>query len=892
LTTTFTQKDGLPDNHISALLEDRHGTLWIVAGPVLCRYERGKFISYNADLVLPVRTPRSLYENAHGTLWVAGEGGVIKLSGDGFVPVMGSREMNGQIGITVVEDSNGGLWVGGAKGIVLRHPDGTLTRFDSSQGLPDSLVVTLWADRDGSIWAGTNRGLSRLEGNRFVRSDFEGGANHDFVRCVLEDREGDLWVGTKSGLIRLRDDPFTVYSRAEGLPGDDPIAVHQDSGGAIWVGYHGSGLAVLRDGRIRTYTTADGLASDIVNAIRESRNGDLLIATRGGLSWMHAGRFSNYTLPDAPGSAPMLDVLEDDQGRIWAAAATGVYRMTGSHFSKVVQAGTLLKGTPDVLAAGVQGSIWVGTDGGGLWQIANGRTSSFSVPEGMGSDATRSLYEDPDGTLWVGTLGGGLNAFRNGSFIRYTTKDGLLSNNISHIEDDGQGFLWLSTHRGICKVAKRQLRDLAAGRVHSVTPINYGVEDGLRSSQVAPGYPTGGGGTRTRDGRLWFPTTKGLAVIDPKSEKRGSLPAPTLEFIEVTVDGRKVDVRHPGRLRPGPRQIQFRYAAIHLNNAEHVRYEYLLDGLDPEWIPAGNRRVVQYTSLPHGQYCLRVRALLPEHSVSEASFDFEVLPHFYQNRNFIWLCIVLVLAAVYGIYQFRLRQIRLRFSLVLDERARIAREIHDTLSQGLVGICSQLNALAGCIRANEAGVEEQLEMARMMARHSLTEARRSLMDLRVPLLDDLDLPAALTAAFPQWTSGSGTRVEIQVCGSRREFPQGVEQNVFRITREAVTNAAKHGAATAVLIRLQTDTRSLILTIADNGCGFDSATAFSISDGHFGLLGMRERAQHLDGDFEFTSQPGTGTLIRVTIPLPPEKAKGTSWRDLLDMFRMRPRPTRS
>jgi signal transduction histidine kinase/ligand-binding sensor domain-containing protein len=885
--TTFTTRNGLPSNHISALLEDNAGALWVIAGSFLTRFDHGKFTNYSSDRLLPVRVPRSLYEDAGNTLWLAGEGGVGKLDHGTFVPVLGPREMNGQIGITMVEDRNGSLWIGGVAGIIVRKPDGTLTRFDSRQGLPDNLVMTLWADRSGNLWAGTNSGLSRLEGNRFVRSDFENARNHDFVRCVFEDREGDLWVGTKSGLHRFRDDLFTVFGSAEGFPGDDPVAVHQDRTGSIWVGYHGSGLAVLENGRIRVYTSREGLASDSINAIREARNGDLLIATRGGLSRMHAGRFYNYILPDAGGAAPMLDVLEDGDGSIWAAAAVGIYKLTGSQFMNVIPAGPLLNGTPDVLAAGLEGVIWVGTDGGGVRQIKNGKISSFSLSEGLGSEATRSLYQDPDGTLWIGTLGGGLTAFRSGTFARYTARDGLLSDNISHIEDDGHGSLWLSTHRGICRVRRQQLRDLSAGRVRALTPVNYGVEDGLRSSQVAPGYPTGGGGTRTGDGRLWFPTTKGLAVVDPAAERAAPLPAPALEFIEMTVDGRDLDIRNTVKLKPGPRQIQFRYTAIHLNNPEHVRYEYFLEGLDPDWIPAANRRVVHYTSLPHGRYRLRVRASLPEHSPSEASFDFEVLPYFYQNPGFILIFIASALASIYGIYQLRLRQIRLRFSLVLEERARMAREIHDTLSQGLVGISSQLNAVAGRMRANDGVAEQHLELARKMVRHSLTEARRSLMDLRVPLLDDLDLPSALNVALDQWISGSGMHVGIEFSGGRCDFPQDVEQNIFRIAREAIANAAKHGDATQALIHFQTDARTLVLTITDNGRGFDSSCAFSMTDGHFGLLGMRERAERLGGDFDFSSQPGRGTCVKVIIPMRQEQAKRVSWRGLLDLFRMRP-----
>jgi signal transduction histidine kinase len=347
-----------------------------------------------------------------------------------------------------------------------------------------------------------------------------------------------------------------------------------------------------------------------------------------------------------------------------------------------------------------------------------------------------------------------------------------------------------------------------------------------------------------------------------------------LEFMEVNVDGRNLDLRHPARLKPGPRHIQFRYAAVHLNNPEHVRYEYNLEGFDPDWIASGNRRLVNYTSLPHGKYRLRIRAFLPEHAPGMAFFDFEVLPHFYESPAWTGLFAASLLAAAWGVYQLRLRQLRVRFSAVIEERARMAREIHDTLSQGFVGISSQLNAVAGRMHANDGVAEQHLELARRMARHSLTEARRSLMDLRVPLLDELDLHAAMSKAAPEWVAGSGIEVRIQWTGERRELPADLEQNLLRIAQEGVTNAVKHAGAGEVSIHVEIVTNKLVLAVKDDGRGFDTSAAFSMADGHFGLLGMRERAERLGGEFSVVNCEGGGSQIRVAIPIPPDSVAAT------------------
>ena len=867
--TAFTTRDGLPDNFISSVFEDRDGALWIASGIYLSRFEDGKFTNYPAERLLPVRAARIVYEDRGHTLWVAGVDGVVKLNRGSFEAVLGPKEMEGDIVTAMIKDRGDRLWIGGTKGLILRTPDGKLRRFDSRDGLPDNLVRALWEDRGGNLWVGTNKGLSRLEGGRFVVAALDGGFNPVWVRCLFEDREGDLWVGMNNGLNRLRDDRFTIYGRTEGLPSDEPIAVHQDRKGGIWIGYHDGGLARLDPAAPpRVYTTRNGLPSNEIFAIRDSVDGGLLVATREGLSRMRAGHFSNYSLPDPLGRAVVFDALEDRRGRVWAAGPGGVYQMTGNKFRNVVAGGPVVNDAAVVLSEGPGGGIWAGAYGEGLWRIQDGKTRRFTTSDGLGSDQIRSLYQDPDGTLWIGTFGAGLNSLRNGVFARYTARDGLLSDNISHIEDDGQGSLWLSTTRGICRVAKRQLRDFTAGRVRALSPVNYGVDDGLRSAQCAPGYPAGGGGARTSDGRLWFPTTRGLAAIDPGAEAREpALPAPIVQIVEASVDRQDIDTGGAAKLKPGPGRIQFRYTGIHLSAPERVRYEYKLEGLDRDWIPAGARRAINYNSLGHGLYRFMVRAFVPGQSPSEASFDFQVLPHFYERSYFLGLFAASLFAAIYGLYRLRLRRIRGRFSLVLEERARIAREIHDTLAQGFVGISSQLDAVAMMMNGDDGVARRHLELAQRMARHSLTEAKRSVMDLRASALEEGDLQSALATAARQWTAGSSIPVALEVSGASRSLPEDLEQNLLRIAQEAVANSVKHAGAQRIWIRLRMEPRAVRLTIRDDGRGFESAGAFSTIGGHFGLLGMRERVERLGGEFDLSSQPGGGTQVNVSVPLP-------------------------
>jgi two-component sensor histidine kinase len=666
------------------------------------------------------------------------------------------------------------------------------------------------------------------------------------------------------------------------------------------VGYHNSGLVEFRDKGYRVYTTQDGLPSDEIIAIREARNGDLLISTREGLSRMRDGHFSNFVLPVPLARRQVYDALEDDRGRVWLAVPDGVFRMTAHGFENVVPSGgPLLIDNAGILSKGLDGSIWAGTIGAGFLRIKDGDIRRFSTADGLGGDQVRSLYQDPDGTLWIGTLDGGLNAYRDGAFVVYDAKHGLPSDNISHIEDDRNGSLWLSTTHGISRVSKQQLRDFAAGRINMLTPVNYGIGDGLRSAQCAPGYPVAGGGTRTTDGRLWFPTTNGLAMLDPMAASDGLPgPAPLVHFLDVIVDGKNVETGAETRINPGTQYIQFRYTGIHLGAPERVTYDYRLEGLDADWISAGSRRIINFNTLGKGNYRFVVRASVPDAPSSEAAFGFVVLPHYYEKAWFLWLCAASFLAAIYGLYLLRLGQIRSRFSLVLEERARMAREIHDTLAQGFFGISSQLDALAlkmtgdGDPPSRKQDLERRLNLAQRMARHSLTEARRSVMELRASELTDSDLPSALKAAVWHWAAGSSAALEIHITGAHPNLPEDVEQNVLRIAQEAVTNAVKHAGAKTVWIDLHLDPRTLRLVVRDDGRGFELSGAFVLVGGHFGLLGMRERAERLGGSLEVSSEPGTGTEVRASVPLASQNGRKGVRRRLWALLRTPARPAGS
>ncbi len=858
---TYTTRQGLPDNAISQLYDDGAGTLWIVAGTYLSRFQNGKFTNFAPDAKLPVTSVRAIVQDRDRGMLVAGFGAIVKMSGGKVEPVINSETLRGNIVTTMSVDSSGNLWIGGTTGMIERTVAGAIRRYDTRDGLLDPFIRAIWQDRDGNLWVGTNSGFSRLQNGRFVSHE------HDLVRCIFEDNEGDLWVGASGGLNRYRDDIFTVYGKTEGLPSDEPNTIFEDREGRIWVGFHDSGLMLFSGAARRLYTTRDGLPNNEIFSIRQTRSGDLLIAARGGMVRMHDGRFSTLPTPDPLSRLNLFDAMEDSKGRIWLGAPSGLAELEAGRMHLFGPGEPLLGSSVITLLEDHTGTIWGGTYGHGLWCIRNDAAPRlYTTADGLSSDQIRSLYEDPDGVLWIGTFGGGVNAFRDGKFRSFTEENGLLSDNVADISDDGES-LWLSTTRGICRIPKRQLWEFAEGRRRGLDPVNYGVEDGLRSAQCAPSYPIGGNSRRTRGGRLWFTTTRGLVEFDPHAHQDRVQPA-AVHMVEVTdADGEAINTDGEVRLGPGKRRIQIRYAGIHLSAPERVRYSHRLDGLDQDWVQAGNRRVINYNTLRHGHYRFRVRAEVPGAAATEQTFAFEVLPIFYETWWFRFVAALALAASAWALYQLRLRRIRRRFALVLDERARLAREIHDTLAQGFVGIGSQLDAVAMCLPDPAVPARQHLDLARKMARHSLTEARRSVMDLRASALDSQDLAEALRSGARMWTAGSGVEVKLEVDGPEEPMPEEMEQHLLRITQEAVTNVVKHAQARHVWIKLHRQAGKIYVRVADDGQGFEQENVFSALTGHFGLIGMRERAERLGGELRLASHPGEGTEVEVSVPLP-------------------------
>lgn len=420
----------------------------------------------------------------------------------------------------------------------------------------------------------------------------------------------------------------------------------------------------------------------------------------------------------------------------------------------------------------------------------------------------------------------------------------------------------MACSRGIFFVSRADLLQLAAGKISRVVSTPFSPTDAQRTIECQSGVQPAL--WKMQDGRIWFSTIHGVLILNPSHLNRG-LPPPPVRIEEIHVNGRAVDPQCVGELRPGRTNVSFRYTALSFASPTRIAFRHRLEGFDRNWIDAGARREAFYTNLPPGTYRFRVAAANPGDPWIEADrpIEFTVDPHFYQMRWFLPLAIGCIALSIWGVFRLRVLQVKARWNAVLAERSRIARELHDTLIQGFSGVTMQMQALAARLRPPDRGaLEEIIEDAG----HSLREARRSVGGLRAGGGTTSGLAEAIAQAARQLTETRDLRLVLKLDSSLPPLPADVEYNVLRIAQEAVTNVLQHAEARELEVRLEGTPNELHLAVRDDGKGCPAAELVQPRAGHYGLIGMRERASQVQGDLRLESEPGRGTTVSLTLPL--------------------------
>jgi signal transduction histidine kinase len=394
--------------------------------------------------------------------------------------------------------------------------------------------------------------------------------------------------------------------------------------------------------------------------------------------------------------------------------------------------------------------------------------------------------------------------------------------------------------------------------------------DGLRSRETSVNsHPTA---LRTRAGELWFATPRGVVIADPRHFR--ALPSPPVAIERFAVDDQDEDWGGGQQLRiaAGHLRFQFDYAGLSFAAGQKLRYEYTLEGFDKGWTEAGARRTAYYTNIPPGRYRFRVRAMLADEGagsggMQEAALSFQLLPHFYQT---VWFGVLLVLAGaglVVLVFRRRVLGVEREFRAVMGERSRLAREIHDTLAQGYVGVSMQLEVLGELLRHNRAeAAQKHLKLTQDQVREGLEDARQSIWALRSQDAGEQTLPVRLRRLVEK-AAGRSLTTGLEVHGAYRALSPGTEKEILRIAQEAIHNVEKHAGASSLGVRLEYDQRVLAVTVTDNGKGFAMGAGHDAGEGHYGLTGMRERAALIHARIEITSRPGEGTTVRMEVAAP-------------------------
>ena len=856
------------EEFVMAIARGRNGTV-LYAGRFhgVARYADGRFetmASWSAED--PVR---AMVEAPDGRVWLGTEGSGLFSVLDGRI-TRGPDDLADDTIEALSPAADQSLWVATLRGVRRWNGRGATT-----EGVPAALrrlhVLRMLRDRDANVWLGTTKGLVRVgPGGSVVfareaagdRGAVIGGA----VTALFEDREGSLWIGGATGIARLRQGGFTAYSRAEGLPADHVGPVHVDASGRTWFAPVQGGLYWLQHRRVERVTAA-GLDRDVVYAIVGSGNDVWVGRKHGGLTRLRVadGRVHAATFTDQDGLAPgsIVALHRSRDGAIWAGtlgAGASVSPANGAGFTTYTAANGLASNIVSSITETGDGAVWFATPQG-LSAFAGGRWRTYGVAEGLPSGAINCVLGAGAGTsLWVGTAAG-LVRIVEGRVVANPLPP-ILREQIFGLAEDNEGSLWVAISSRLLQVALDRLR---RGQLGEGDIREFEKADGLRSAESSRRERSLINGP---DGRIWLSTTRGLAVVDP-----ARLPPrmPAIAGVRtISVDGVPLDLfgAAPLRIPPNRARIAFGLVGVSLSFPQHVRLRYRLDGSDRDWSPATTAPEAIYTHLAPGPYRFRVMSSTGDGRwrESDAPVAFVVEPAFWQTSWFRFLVVATCGGLAFAAYRLRTRQLtrqlNVRFEERLAERTRIAQELHDTLLQGVLSASMQLHSAVDDLPADMPNREE-LERVLVLMNRVSDEGRVAVRGLRTESGDDLE--QAFCLVQQEYASRNGADFEVTVEGRVRTIHPLIRDEVYRIGREALVNAFRHGRAKRIDVELEYSPRRLRMLIRDDGCGIDPNILHAGRDGHWGLPGMRERARRIGGHLTLSSRARSGTEVQLLLP---------------------------
>ena len=706
-------------NNIKTLFEDSKRNLWIGTGNGLVIFSNGEFKRLSIFDKQSSTEVRAIAEDNNGIIWIGTiEGHIYKKEKEQFKKIHNfSSNFKNRIHVFYVDNKND-FWISTDKGLYKKSENEQIKPFVLKDNLIDIIVLSILEDEKNTLYFGTyGAGLIQSTNNKVTVFTEKDGLSNNKITSLIRDKDGNLWIGTYGGgLNRYHNKSFSNITSSDGLLNNMVLKVFEDFEGNIWVGTY-KGLNRLKDGSLYTLTTHDGLAENDVNAVISDKNGNLWVGTwNSGLSVINKDKSINYTTKQGLSNNVIKTLYEEPNGNIWIGTyGGGLNLFKDNKFTNISNNKDLLDNNISTITKGKENSLWIGTFSSGLKLYENGNFKSYTTKDGLKSNMIRALYYDSEDNLWIGTKKGGLNLFKNSKFNVYDTSSGLSNNtvysiykdkeknlwigtedgltlfknnkftvfNTTHglyddialtILEDKHGYLWMSCNRGIYKVKKQDFLNISKGKSNKVKSISYGVDDGMKSRECNGGFQPAG--FKAKNGELYFPTIKGLVVSDPDYQLKNTKKPPV--YIEALMaNGKKVKTKKEILLKPEIDKLEFHYTALSYTSPKKVKFKYMLEGFDNEWINAESRRTAYYTNLPHGNYTFKVKACNNDGIWNEtgAELKFEKLPFFHQTKTFYFLCWIFVMLLLFVIYKYRMKKIEKKHKQLGEFNKKLESEV-------------------------------------------------------------------------------------------------------------------------------------------------------------------------------------------------------------------------
>jgi ligand-binding sensor domain-containing protein/signal transduction histidine kinase len=853
----------LQDITFTATASDYEGRVILSGlGDRTFRYEDGRLETIVDAEQIPGNVI-SLAATRDQSIWLGTQyNGLFRLS-HGHISKVAQELKDSKINALLPADT-GGLWIGTDEGIHLWE-GGVLATLNLPSSLRQLQILAMTKDRDLNIWIGTNHGIVRITPSGAVSLDQLNPKPGFEVTAIYEDLDGDIWFGGSRGVERLRNGMFTTYSTSEGLPPTGIGSVDVDSTGRTWFAPLSGGLYWMREGQVG-HITVDGLEHDVVYSI-SSGDGEVCVGRqRGGLTVLTGKGDSfaarTYTQADGLAQNSVYSVHRDRDGTIWAGTVSaGLSRLNGRKFTNYSDSGGLPSNAVNSIVEGSDGTTWLATPGG-LASFANGHWTNYTTSDGLPSSIVRTVFEDTNHVLWIVTSDG--LAYRSSGKIEIPVRlPEALREEIFGVAEDGMGSLWFTTSDHVLRVNRDRL---LSGSLSDTDVQSYGIDDGLQGLESE-------GRDRTvvadRQGRIWISRKSGLSMADPIVISNNSVPV-AVRIESTSAGASQVNAQNPIKVPSGVHSITLNYGSTNLAVQERVRFRYKLDGSDQGWSDTVASRQVVYKNLSPGTYLFRIVA---SNSVGlwngpEASVPFVIESALWQTWWFRVACLTGCCLTILAIYRLRIHQLTKRlkvgFQERLAERTRIAQELHDTLLQGVLSASLQLDVAEDQL-PEDSPAKPLLKRVLQLMGTVTEEGRNALRGLRTTEVGNQSLETAFSLLPQEFPLDGKTDYRVIVDSVTRPIRPLIRDEVYRIGREALLNAFMHAHANRIEVEVEYAGRHLRVLVRDDGRGIDPHVVHSGREGHWGLVGIRERSKRIGANLRLRSRIGAGTELDLTVP---------------------------